>query len=149
MIKTRTAASREDRLTCADIWLASSLKAHDFVDAAFWQRQHAAMVDSYLPSGRVVMAFEDEICKGFSAVRESMLEAMFVRPEYWRQGVGLSLLRLLQETYDQLELKVYAKNTRALNFYRHAGFVILGETICPHTGEPELHMRWRKLAPLP
>lgn len=135
------ATSAEDIALCADIWLEASIAAHDFIPAEFWRRQRPAMEKEYLPASRLYLACRDGVPGAFAAVRGDTLEALFTRPEYWGKGFGTALLRELFAVHGTLRLAVYKQNHRARNFYKKMGFVEAAENICPHTGQPEIHMR--------
>lgn len=128
---------------CADIWLAASLAAHDFIPRPYWEGNRQAMAERYLPASVVRTAFRDGAIVGFSAVRGDALEALFVHPDYWNRGVGKELLGALFTEHARLELNVYTNNQRAVDFYRRAGFRETARGLCPHTGEPEATMEWR------
>ena len=148
-------ASTKDYSTCADIWLAASLAGHDFVPAAFWRGQRAAMAESYLPSSQVLLLTADGEPAAFAATLPddncTYLAGLFVLPRWWGKGLGRQLLELVQEQVraelpDQkiasLRCSVYEKNSRALAFYARMGFIPTGRSICPHTNEPQTDLLW-------
>lgn len=144
----RRAASSKDYSTCADIWLAASLAGHDFVPAAFWRGQRAAMAERYLPSSQVLLLTADEEPAAFAAIVHGdapCLAALFVLPHWWGNGLGRQLLeQVLAGLPDQrrtgLRCSVYEKNSRALAFYTHRGFRPTGRGICPYTNEPQIEL---------
>ena len=144
MISLRRAESGSDLALCAEIWLTASCEAHNFVDAAYWREHQAAMRDYYLPASRVRIAEKNGLAAGFSAMHENRLEALFVSPPFWSQGVGSALLREILASFGAVSLSVYAENTRALNFYINHGFRLTGRSICPHTGAEEIGMLWTR-----
>lgn len=129
--------------TCCDIWLEASEKAHDFVDAGFWREKCGDMLEMYLPSSAVHLAYVGDTLAGFSATSENSLEALFVRPGMWGHGIGKALLLFLSSRHDVLHLAVYAKNKRAVTFYDRFGFIVTGTGTCSNTGENELYMEWK------
>ena len=140
----------EDYGLCADIWLESSLAAHDFIPASFWRDQRSMMAERYLPGSAVYLAIDEGSGRilGFAALDGPRLAALFVRPEDQGRGVGRTLLNYLFDRKDELSLAVYLKNGRAIAFYLRQGFES-GETgVCPHTGEAEMTMRWHKKTPV-
>lgn len=139
-----TPVDRETLETCADIWLAASVAAHDFIDPDFWIANRDAMVEQYLPESELSLATRDGVVVGFAAVRGDVLEALFVRPDFWGRGVGRELLAELFATRPRLRLSVYRKNARALSFYQKAGFIETTARLCPGTGEEEIEMVWRQ-----
>ena len=154
-VTTVRAASTKDYSICADIWLAASLAGHDFVPAAFWRGQRAAMAESYLPSSQVLLLTADGEHAAFAATLPdgncTYLAGLFVLPRWWGRGLGRQLLELVQEQalaelHDpmnaSLRCTVYDKNSRALAFYASRGFIPAGRSICPHTNEPQTDMLW-------
>ena len=146
VVKSSDAAA--DRVICADIWLESSLAAHDFIPACFWRAQRQAMIDRYLPVSTVYLAVNGERVAGFAALNGSVLAALFVRPEDQGLGAGRALMGHLFDRHEKLFLSVYLKNHRAIVFYERLGFVPGEEDVCPHTGELERSMVWHKKTPV-
>ena len=132
---------------CADIWLQASLAAHDFVAPDFWSAHYDAMKEQSLPGSDVYLAKEDGTFLGFAAVNQGALAALFVLTACWGKGVGSGLLRHVQGMHEELTLAVYSKNSRAVSFYLHHGFTVSKEQTCPHTGEPEILMLWKRSKP--
>ena len=140
------ASTPEDYAACANIWLEASLLAHDFVDPSLWEAQRKAMEQHYLPSSQVVLLKSGERPLAFAALckpeDEDLLAALFVTPACWRKGLGSVLLRHVMQGRSSLRLDVYRANTGALAFYESMGFVPVGESVCGHTGQPQIAMRW-------
>ena len=130
--------------SCADIWLESSIAAHSFIEPEFWRSNYSAMLEQYLPAADIYLAKDEEAIAGFAALYQGRLAALFVLPAWWSKGVGSLLLQLVQELHEELQLTVYAKNSRAISFYLRHGFATQQEQVCPHTREPELLMLWKK-----
>jgi putative acetyltransferase len=129
---------------CAEIWLKASILAHDFIAPEFWRSNLSAMKEQYLPASTVYAAKNQLTILGFAAVYQDSLAALFVSPEWWNKGIGSELLRHVQTVHSKLNLNVYTKNSGAIRFYQKYGFSALNEQTCPHTGESELLMCWRK-----
>ena len=133
---------------CADIWLESSLAAHDFIPAEFWLNNKERMIQEYLPAAVVFLATSGGIPAGFAALGDSRLEALFVRPSFQGSGIGRALLEhIFSLGGEPLTLSVYRKNTRAVRFYQYFGFEPLSVGRCPQTGEVELTMSQKKPSP--
>ena len=125
-----------------DLWLKASILAHDFVPESFWREQLPAMRDLYLPQAETLVLEEKGQVLGFASLHEQRLAALFVSPDAQGRGLGRRLLDEAKRRRDSLELGVYRANTRAVAFYRAGGFMTVDETRDPHTGQPELTMRW-------
>jgi putative acetyltransferase len=135
---------RADCEAVLDLWLKASLLAHDFVPPAFWHEQLTAMRDHYLPQAETLVLQENDQLLGFVSLHEQRLAALFVSPHAQGRGLGRQLLDEAKRRCDRLELGVYRANTRAVAFYQAGGFVTVDETRDPHTGQPELTMRWSR-----
>ncbi|MDD4701295.1 MAG: GNAT family N-acetyltransferase [Desulfovibrio sp.] len=144
------ASTPEDYAACADIWLEASLLAHDFVNPSLWKAQREAMERRCLPSSRVIMLQSGGRSVAFAALctldGEDLLAALFVAPPFWRKGFGRALLRHAMQGRTRLRLDVYRANTGALAFYESMGFVPVGESVCGHTGQPQIAMLWTAAA---
>ncbi|WFS18296.1 N-acetyltransferase [Pseudomonas sp. 905_Psudmo1] len=127
-----------------DLWLRASLQAHDFVPETFWYEQLPAMRELYLPQAETLVLEEQGRVLGFASLHGQRLAALFVSPDAQGRGLGSQLLDEAKRRRNRLELGVYRANTRAVAFYRAGGFVTLDETRDPHTGQPELTMRWSR-----
>ncbi|MFV9655363.1 N-acetyltransferase [Pseudomonas sp. NY15366] len=127
-----------------DLWLRASILAHDFVPESFWREQLPAMRELYLPQAETLVLEEKGQVLGFASLHEQRLAALFVSPDAQGRGLGRRLLDDAKSRRDSLELGVYRANARAVAFYRAGGFVTLNETRDPHTGQPELTMRWSR-----
>ncbi|MFV0503559.1 MAG: GNAT family N-acetyltransferase, partial [Lachnospirales bacterium] len=59
------------------------------------------------------------------------------------KGIGKELLSYVKSRHNKLDLKVYDKNKRAINFYLKEGFIIIREEIDENNNEIELRMKWK------
>lgn len=131
----------EDLPAIVDIWLDASIIAHDFISEDFWKSQVANMRDLYLPSANVYLAIENQQILGFYAVNNHRLEALFVRPEAQRKGIGKALLNHAKQMFRSLTLSVYQENKRSCDFYLMQGFSIVSKNIDESTGHLEWEMK--------
>lgn len=141
-----SASTPKDYAACAAIWLEASLLAHNFVDPSLWKAQREAMERHYLPSSQVVLLQSGTRPLAFAALcrpeDEDLLAALFVAPACWRKGLGSVLLRHVMQGRNRLRLDAYSANTGAMAFYKNMGFVPVGESVCGHTGQPQIAMLW-------
>ena len=101
----------EDTDTVLEIWLRSSVAAHDFVPRSYWEGKLDEMRTRYLPDSRTFV-YQDEsaesVC-GFVSLVENYVAALFVHPDRQGQGIGRRLLQWAAAQYPTLELSVYAE----------------------------------------
>ena len=112
----------EDTEAVVAIWLEASLQAHGFIDGKYWRARAQDMRTLYLP-----------------------LAALFVGPEHQRKGIGTRLLDVAKKIHPDMELSVYAQNTRARTFYERHGFRMVSRRVEDATGQLELVMRRRPM----
>ena len=88
----------EDTDTVLEIWLRSSVAAHDFVPRSYWEGKLDEMRTRYLPDSRTFV-YQDEsaesVC-GFVSLVENYVAALFVHPDRQGQGIGRRLLQCVQ-----------------------------------------------------
>lgn len=80
----------EDTDTVLEIWLRSSVAAHDFVPRSYWEGKLDEMRTRYLPDSRTFV-YQDEsaesVC-GFVSLVENYVAALFVHPDPGRDKVS-------------------------------------------------------------
>ncbi|MUJ30197.1 N-acetyltransferase [Aliivibrio fischeri] len=130
----------QDINSVLDIWLNSSIKAHDFVSAEFWVSQVDNMRDIYIPASKTFVVELDSKIVGFYSLYENMLAAIFVSPECQGKGIGKQLIAHAKEKCPVLDLNVYIENVASYQFYLSQGFTVVGEQVCEHTGRMEYTM---------
>ena len=111
----------EDTDTVLEIWLRSSVAAHDFVPRSYWEGKLDEMRTRYLPDSRTFV-YQDESAESVC---------------------GFVSLQWAAAQYPTLELSVYAENKRAVRFYLREGFEIRQEQTDANTGRKELHLLLR------
>jgi len=136
-------ADERDLDPMVDIWYRASVSAHDFIDAAYWTANRAAMRETYLPMAENWVVEAAGEVAGFCSLAGDRLAAIFVRPGIQRRGLGGRLLEHAKSLRERLELFVYAENDSALAFYRRHGFRVVGEGVDAATGHPERRMEWK------
>jgi putative acetyltransferase len=134
----------EDVKKLTDIWLQTSLKAHDFIPGEYWHNNKSLMEEKYLPNSEVYIAQEGESIHGFIALAENHVASIFVSTELQGKGTGTLLLDYAKKLRQELTLSVYQKNVQGVGFYKSKGFKVVGETIDQPTGEKEFSMLWIK-----
>ncbi len=127
----------------AQLWLDASLKAHHFIDAAYWKNNLQNMQNFYLPKSETFVFEDKRKIKGFISVTENnYIAALFVDPSFQRKKIGSKLLSFIRKKYSHLCLKVYVKNLPAISFYQKNDFKIIAERTDTLTNEKELIMSW-------
>ena len=75
---------------------------------------------------------------------DNFLAALFIDVRHQGEGYGKELLNFIKRDRENIQLKVYKKNKKAINFYLGNGFVIKEESLDEQTEEKEFLMEWEK-----
>lgn len=124
-----------------DIWLTANVKAHDFIPRAYWEGQRET-VRTLLPQAELTVWQEEGEINGFLGLRGNEIQGLFVWPAFQGRGIGQDLLDCAKENREELMLRVYQKNRRAIAFYERQGFSVKEEGLDEATGEREFTMHW-------
>lgn len=128
-----------------ELWKDSTMEAQNFISASYWLENYDNVKNNYLPSSDTYVYEENGEIKGFVSLIENLfIGGLFVKVDSQREGIGSEILNFLKERYDKLQLAVYDKNTRAMNFYLKSGFKILNTKIDKKTEEEEHLMEWKR-----
>lgn len=125
-----------------ELWLVTNISAHDFIPAKYWQANYA-LVKAMLPQADIWVYEERNELLGFIGLQADNIAGIFVANKAQGKGIGSQLLAKAKQERKQLSLAVYAKNERALNFYRCADFAVVNEQLDEANGQAEYQMRWK------
>lgn len=110
-----------------DIWLKSTVKAHDFIEKNYWEDNYNTVKNVYIPMSETYI-YEKEDIKGFiSIINNEFIGALFVDNDCQEQGIGKALIEHVKSKYDNLSLAVYKDNYKSVEFYKKMGFKIKSE----------------------
>ncbi|MBT0929295.1 MULTISPECIES: N-acetyltransferase [Streptococcus] len=125
-----------------NIWLRSTIKAHDFIQKEYWEKNYNIVKDIYIPMAETFV-FEDEECiKGFiSIINNKFIGALFVDIDFQNSGIGKKLINHVTDRYKNLNLAVYKENKKSVDFYINRGFKITKEQINEDSGHNEYIMQ--------
>lgn len=138
-------AASEDYVIITNLWLETSLQAHHFISASYWQEALPLVKNEYLPAAQNYIFEDKRQIKGFiSLMPGNYIGALFVKKEFQKHGIGSKLLEYVRRHKPNLNLKVFSKNKQALRFYQRSGFKIVATDFNDDTGEEELLMAWAK-----
>ncbi len=126
-----------------EIWLEANISAHPFIPALYWKSKYGE-VRALIPHATVFVYEEGFNIYGFMGLTDTYIAGIFVKQSAQSQGIGKKLVEYAKKKYIVLSLHVYAKNIRAVKFYKREDFCITHEQIDPATGEAEYAMEWKK-----
>ncbi len=127
-----------------EIWYESSIKAHDFIPDEYWNENKSQMKEKYIPMSETYIAKNNNTLLGFVSMMDEYLAAIFIRTNMQGLGIGSELINHVKEIRKRIQLKVYKKNVKSIEFYKKKDFRIISESIDNDTGEQEYIMEWKK-----
>lgn len=126
------------------IWIDTNIDAHNFIPKEYWLNNFD-LVKQMLPTADIYVFDENNIIKGFIGIMEqSYIAGLFVKKEYQGEGIGKKLIEYCKSKYEKLELDVFVKNEKALNFYYKNNFIVMDKKINEETKELEYTMLFNK-----
>ncbi|VEU80082.1 GNAT family N-acetyltransferase [Haploplasma axanthum] len=131
--------NKKDIPNILNLWLETNLEAHSFIDNAYFV-SNVNNVKEELSDAIVYVYEENEEIIGFIGLEDNYIAGIFIDSKYQGKGIGNELLSKVKEIDENLTLKVYAKNEKALNFYKKQGFIIVHEVLDEVNNEKELVM---------
>ena len=83
---------------------------------------------------------------GFIAIENKKIEMLFVKPEFFKIGVGKALLLFAVKNYDAIWVDVNEQNVKAIEFYKHMGFTVFSYSKANNTTNSFriVHMKWKE-----
>jgi len=103
------------------------------------------MSEVVMAQNTVWVAVLDDRIVGFLALVGEQLDHLYVRPGYYRQGIGDRLLAMAKELSSRrLQLFTSQRNGRARAFYEARGFVPIhfGDGSANEEGDPDVLYEW-------
>lgn len=134
----------EDLEQIVEIWFKGSIRAHDFIDQEYWESMKMEMRNTYLPMSETYVIDQGTKVLGFVSMVDNYLAALFIDVAEHNKGYGKQLLEFVKRQYEAIQLKVYQRNTNAIDFYLRNGFEIIEEVMDQQTSQKEFIMMWRK-----
>lgn len=124
------------------VWLESTIKAHDFIEKEYWEKNYNVVKEVYIPMAETFVYYEDKKIKGFiSIINKEFIGALFVDVESQGLGIGSNLLDFVKLRYKNISLAVYKMNEKAVKFYINNGFKIIKEQENEDSGFVEYIMK--------
>ncbi|MEN2257476.1 N-acetyltransferase [Paraclostridium benzoelyticum] len=124
-----------------DIWLESTVKAHNFISREYWENNYKVVKDVYIPIADTFVYEEEGETRGFiSIINNEFIGALFVDVKFQGMGIGTKLIDYSVEKYKKLTLAVYKENQKSVEFYTRKGFKIIEEGLNEDSGYTEYIM---------
>jgi putative acetyltransferase len=127
-----------------DIWYKVSIIAHNFISDDFWYGQRKDMLEKYIPASETYVIIAEDTIVGFISMIKEYIAAFFISTNCQNKGYGKKLLDFIKVKNHFLKLKVYKKNSKAIDFYLKNNFSIENEQTEELTNEAEFVMVWNR-----
>ena len=124
------------------IWQEENINAHNFISRKYWENNYE-YVKSILPKAEILVYTIDENIVGFIGLNDNYIEGIFINKDFQSKGIGTALLKYLMKEREELSLRVYEKNAKAIKFYTNNLFKIKAKELDENTGEYEYLMEWK------
>lgn len=148
-------ATAGDAAAVADVFLDAFRATYDFPLAHTDEEVRAWIRDVLLPTHETWLAIAPDgagipdaggTIVGLMALGEAELDQLYLRPGWWRRGIGSRLLTLAKgRRPDGLSLYTFQVNTPARAFYERHGFeaVWFGDGSANEERQPDVRYEWR------
>ncbi|WP_176085982.1 GNAT family N-acetyltransferase [Martelella sp. HB161492] len=104
------------------IWHDASIRSHSFLPADLLADQRRIIAERFLGEAECWVAACGQTPFGFIGLIDDFVGGLFVDPHVQGHGIGSALLDHALSLRGRLALEVYARNERAIAFYRRHGF---------------------------
>jgi GNAT superfamily N-acetyltransferase len=137
-------AKPSDAMEIADLYLSARAEALPFLgrthsdeDVRIWVRDHLLL------SSETYVAMVGDQIVGFISLEQESIEQLYVRPGWYRCGIGSLLLnKAFAESRGRLQLFTFQRNIAARAFYEAKGFRALEFTDGSRNEEREPDIRY-------
>lgn len=138
-----SSVDKSDYFELIQVWEMSVRATHDFLAENDIASLKSLILEQYFDAVQLMCVQDkDGRIQGFSGVADGNLEMLFVAPEHFGQGIGSILCRYAIENQNVRKVDVNEQNPKALGFYEHLGFEVVGRSELDGQGNPFplLHM---------
>lgn len=138
-------AEKEDIHYIMEIWLHTNIEAHAFIPKKYWEENYE-LVKMMLPDAELYVYEDDSTneIKGFIGINDTFIEGIFIQQAKQSKGIGKKLLDYVKTKKEELSLRVYQKNKRAVQFYLRENFIVFSEEMEETTREKEYIMIYKR-----
>ncbi|QFU25276.1 GNAT family N-acetyltransferase [Shewanella eurypsychrophilus] len=125
------------------VWEASVRQSHDFLSEPDIERLRPLVLQYYFDAVDL-RCTKDRAgsIQGFCGVAGGNIEMLFIAPESMGCGIGTALVAYAIKHQGATKVDVNEQNPKALAFYKHVGFCVIGRSELDSQGQPFplLHM---------
>ncbi|WP_340679307.1 GNAT family N-acetyltransferase [Paraglaciecola sp.] len=131
------AAVKEDYLELISIWESSVRATHSFLPEKNIADLKILILEHYFDAVDLYsFKLTDDKPVGFIGVAEGNIEMLFVLPNCFGQNIGRKLAEFAITNLGASKVDVNEQNPKAIGFYEHIGFEIIGRSDLDGQGNP-------------
>ncbi|MDR0705969.1 MAG: GNAT family N-acetyltransferase [Planctomycetaceae bacterium] len=119
-----------------DVWEQSIRATHHFLEEQDIQYFKPLILNEYLRAMELFCVRQENKIVGFIGLSADKIEMLFIRPEYFGEGIGKELINFAIHERKIGKVDVNEQNSQAVGFYRHMGFEILSRSPIDSFGKP-------------
>lgn len=135
-----------DAAAIAELFLASFRATYTFRLAHSDDEVRTWIRDEVVGRQETWVAVAGDAIVGLMALGEAALDQLYLRPGWWRRGIGSRLVALAKERRPAgFDLYTFQVNAGARAFYERHGFraAWLGDGSANEEGQPDVRFEWR------
>ncbi len=105
-----------------EVWDDSVRATHDYLQEEYIEQAKGQILNSYFQQIDLWGIKENEVIIGFIGLSSDEITMLFVKPDYFRQGIGSKLIKFaISQGHNKITVNV--ANEQAIKFYLHHNFV--------------------------
>lgn len=133
---------KQDITQIEKIWLEASAISQSFLTPSFIETERQKLSSVYIHRTDTWVYEENNTVKGFIAMIDNEIGALFIDPLSHRQGIGSLLIDFVAMLHEALEVEVFKKNTMARAFYNKYGFNSIKEHFHEEANQELIRLRY-------
>ena len=127
---------KENLENLLEIWESSVKATHDFLNESEILRIKEQVRNMFESLNSLTCAFLGDEIVAFMVCENEKIEALFVRPSHFRQGIGRELVRYAMSKFNAKFVDVNEQNPSAWEFYKKLGFCEISRSTTDEQGNP-------------
>ncbi len=128
-----------------DLWMRSFTAGHPFIEDNFWEKYYSSARDLYInEKDTYVYTYNDKVVGFISVAVDGTIRGIYVDPEYHNRRIGTKLAKFVQDMYMGLNMEIYKKNRKALDYATYLGFIIVSANVKEENDEICYKLSWSR-----
>ncbi len=128
-----------------DLWMRSFTQGHPFIEDNFWEKYYSSAKDLYInEKDTYVYTYNDKVVGFISVAVDGTIRGIYVDPEYHNRRIGTKLAKFVQNMYMGLNMEIYKKNRKALDYATYLGFIIVSAYVKEENEEICYRLSWSR-----